>query len=150
MKRRSFLLDAVLASIVFCAGCGTGPETQVLVTTEDGKQVFEKSSKYDGSRREMQFEHEGKTYFVLLYSEDTKSPFTGKDKRQWHVELYRDAIKEGAELTQLIEEDPATSGSLGGCGAAFDDRGSRLRVYFGHSGKMMTASQACERVSRPR
>jgi len=150
MKRRSHILGAAIASLALCAGCGTGPETLTLVTTEDGKTVYESEKKYDGSRREMQFEHEGKTYFVLLYSEETKSPFTGKDKRNWHVELYRDKIGDkDAVLTRLIEEDPSTSGSLGGCGASFDTGDSHLRLFFGHSGSMMTARKACERVTRP-
>lgn len=153
MKVRSHLIEALVPWLAVCAGCGSGPETLVQATTEDGKTVYESTVKYDGSRRELKFEHEGKTYFLLLQSKDSTSPATGKDKREWHLELYRDAIGKDAALTTLIETDPASSGGLGGCGMSFDDRDSRLRIYLGYTGSMMDARKACERVaasSRPR
>lgn len=131
-----------------CAGSkASKPDVLIEVRTANNKTVvFTKRLNYRGKRRVLPFRYKGHNYSILLYSKRRKSPFSGKVKDSWYVELHRGKDGKGEALTSMIQSDVRSPSNLGTCGMTYDYSDTKLRLYLGVDRPQMSAARACKQA----
>lgn len=120
-----------------------GPMLFIRIGKKDEPAIAEAALDFDGNKdASVTLDVAGKPYSFTIASQ----PVTGRSmyKTKWNLVFFRGKNGKGKKLARMILNDPAETGSFGGCNSHMDYANSdNLWFEVGVRGKEHAAKKAC-------